>query len=99
VIYVQYFCSQDIEDVNQKRHEALLISCIAIFICLVYLSVLFYFFESSKIDYKVWDVDTVTASDFTVESIITQQIWTSFLDSPEGKRSVNKLAAFSEMFR
>jgi hypothetical protein len=60
----------------------------------VYLAVLYYFFESSKIDYKIWGVDTVAAYDFTADSIIAQYIWTNFLDSPEGKSAENKLSAF-----
>ena len=30
------------------------------------------------IDFKVWDVETVTASDFTVEFEITDQMWVKF---------------------
>lgn len=86
------------DEVDTKRRQALVISCIAILIALVYLAMLYYFFESSKIDYKVWDVDTVTASDFTVESIITEQTWTNFLASPQAKQASNKMAAFSSLY-
>lgn len=28
----------------------------------------------------MWDVDTVTAADFTVESIISEQMWLKFVE-------------------
>jgi len=48
------------------------ITCLGIFISFIFLCAVYYLFESSKIDYKMWDVDTVTAADFTVESIISE---------------------------
>ena len=30
------------------------------------------------IDFKVWDVETVTASDFTVEYSVTDEVWKYF---------------------
>ena len=30
------------------------------------------------IDFKVWDVETVTASDFTVEYVISDEVWAKF---------------------
>lgn len=38
---------------------------------LLFLILIFYLYTSAKIDYKQWDVDTVTAADFTVEYIVT----------------------------
>ena len=45
--------------------------CFGIFISLTFLCVLYYLFETSKLEYKSWDVSTVTAADFTVESLIS----------------------------
>jgi uncharacterized phage infection (PIP) family protein YhgE len=66
-----------------KRREALLIVCLGIFISLVFLIMIYYLFETSNLDYKLWDVATVTAADFTVEYIITEEIWNNFLQRPE----------------
>lgn len=56
-----------------------MIVCIGIFICLSFLCAIYYLFETSKLDYKLWDVDTVTAADFTVESTISQQMWDNYV--------------------
>ena len=37
-----------------------------------------YLNETAVIDFKLWDVETVTASDFTVEYIITDEVWAKF---------------------
>lgn len=79
LFYYQYFCRQDDSDITAKRQEALAIICIGIFICLVFLCGIYYLFETSKLDYKLWDVDTVTAADFTVESTISETMWNNFL--------------------
>lgn len=71
LFYLQYFCIEDKEDITVKRQEALVIICLGIFISLIFLCAIYYLFETSKLEYKSWDVSTVTAADFTVESIIS----------------------------
>jgi hypothetical protein len=50
---------------------ALAIVCIGIFMCLLFLLVLYYLQQTSRIEYKLWDVNTVTAADFTTEAFIS----------------------------
>jgi hypothetical protein len=38
-----------------------------------------YLSKTASLDYKVWDVDTVTAADFTVEFFIYENVWLRFL--------------------
>lgn len=54
----------------------------------------YYLYETSKYDYKMWDVDTVTAADFTVEYIITEQAWRNFLKKEEAKTDESLLNVF-----
>lgn len=42
---------------------------------MIYLLGVYYLKHSSLIDSKVWDLQTVTASDFTVEMDITDEMW------------------------
>lgn len=76
---------------DTKRHQALIVSCIGILISLLYITCLYYLAEIAKIEFKEWDVNTVTASDFTVEWQIPKSVWQKFedghadkKDSPEG---------------
>lgn len=55
-----------------KRVEALQAGCAAIFACLVLLSVIQYKVNSMGIEKNQWDLETVTASDYTLEIQLTQ---------------------------
>jgi hypothetical protein len=54
----------------------------------------YYLSKTSYIDYKLWDVFTVTAADFTVEFEITQSLWRKFLKTNEGQNADVKAVAF-----
>ena len=45
---------------------------------LLFLMVIHYFNVTAGYDYQKWDLETVTAGDFTVEMTITQQQWDKF---------------------
>lgn len=47
----------------------------AVFVSVIYLLAVFYLDSTAEMDYKVWDIATVTASDFTVELTITPIMW------------------------
>ena len=66
-IYWQIFCTQTISEVNDKRGDGLIVVSIGIFISAIYLLFVSYLSSTAYIDYKLWDVGTVTAADFTVE--------------------------------
>ena len=63
---------------NKKRTEGLAIVCLGIFVCLIFLLTHWYLRETAVIDFKLWDVETVTASDFTVEYVISDKVWSKF---------------------
>jgi hypothetical protein len=65
-----------------------------IFISLIFLILIFYLYKTSLLDYKLWDVNTVTPADFTVEYIITEQIWDNFMGRPESRYEFNRVYAF-----
>jgi len=78
IIYLQYKCEQDVEELNTKRVEALLFVCLGIFISFTFLSVLYFLNKTALIDFKQWDVETVTAGDFTVVYQIPDEVWYNF---------------------
>mmetsp|Transcript_15075 Transcript_15075/g.14641 ORF Transcript_15075/g.14641 Transcript_15075/m.14641 type:complete len:111 (-) Transcript_15075:1953-2285(-) len=62
--------------------------------CMIYLLFVSYLSNTTTTDFKVWDVDTVTASDFTVEFIIHPQVWDEFSHSHHARMSNNKVTSF-----
>ena len=77
-IFIQYSCTQGLQEVNDKRTWGLAIVCLGIFISLIFLLTHWYLKQTAVIDFKVWDVETVTASDFTVEFVISEELWVKF---------------------
>lgn len=70
LFYFQFECEQPVSGthgLNEKREQGLTVACIGIFISLLYLTGMYYLGSVAKIDFKAWDVGTVTAGDFTVE--------------------------------
>jgi hypothetical protein len=49
------------------------------FVAFVFILVLYYLEQTVKLDQKKYDVNTITASDFTVEFDITDNMWKYFL--------------------
>ena len=60
-------CQVGDADLYTKRNEALQAGCAAIFSCLVLLAVIQYRVGSISIEKREWDLQTVTASDYTLE--------------------------------
>ena len=63
---------------NQKT--AALYMMIFMMMCLAYLYNLHYFFKKEEINEKVWNYDTVTAGNYTIEILIDDEMWTNFLN-------------------
>lgn len=66
-------CQTDEEELLTKRTEALQAGCVAVFSCLVLLSVIQYRTGSISIEKREWDLQTVTASDYTLEIEFTDE--------------------------
>jgi len=49
------------------------------FIAIVFILTLYYLEETVHLDQKKFDVNTITASDYTVELDITTAMWNNFL--------------------
>ena len=60
-------CQTDEPELLTKRTEALQAGCVAVFSCLVLLAVIQYRVGSISIEKREWDLQTVTASDYTLE--------------------------------
>ena len=85
LIYLQYQCEQDVDELNVKRVQALFFACTGIFISYTFLSILYYLNKVALIDFKQWDVETVTAGDFTAVYQIPDEVWYNFEIQHEDK--------------
>lgn len=62
---MNYTCQQSDSEVKQKRKLGLFICCVFIMIAMIFWIANYYLSRTSKLFYKLWDVNTVTAADFT----------------------------------
>lgn len=72
-LYIQYSCKVDEKELHKKREQALLASCTNIFCALTLLAVIKYRQGSISIEKREWDLQTVTASDYTLELKFTKE--------------------------
>lgn len=76
---MQYSCTDSTDKINKKREKGLVVSICACIVALIFLVVIFYMKKMAILDFQMWDMKTLTASDFTVEMTITEAVWNQFL--------------------
>lgn len=67
--------------------------------CFVFMCTTYYLSKTSYIDYKLWDVFTVTPADFTVEYSVPQNVWETFCQMPESNLEESKAVAFESYLK
>lgn len=72
-LFIQYNCKVPEEELEEKRHEALIGSCVNIFCALVLLAVVGNRIGSIGIEKREFDLQTVTASDYTLEMTLSEE--------------------------
>lgn len=83
VAFYQYTCQQSKDQLYLKRMQGLVIVCLNILIGLIFVTMLRYFRRKTKIEFKQWDMDTVTVSDFTAELPIKKEMFENFKEDFE----------------
>lgn len=58
----------------------MVISCVSVFVAMLYLTSIYYLKQNSKLTNIEWDVATVTAGDFSVEYTITPDMYSEFIE-------------------
>jgi hypothetical protein len=76
---MQYSCTQEETVIVDKRVQGLLVSCSFVLIALVFWILTYYMRTTSGLNAKKWDVNVVSASDFTVDYTITSNIWDDYV--------------------
>lgn len=75
---MQYKCEQDNDTLNEKREKGLAVAALTCLCGLIFLVTIFYLKRTSGLDFQKWDLDTLTAGDFTIEITVSDEMWTQF---------------------
>ena len=79
MIYIQFNCDFAKEK-EEMQKLGLFISLIGIVGCIIYNLTIYSSKTTASLDEKMWDVQTVTTADFTVEVEINKEVWDKWLD-------------------
>ena len=78
---MQYKCTQTQEQIEDKYQKISLVSCIGVFIALLFLITVYYLTKSSALKQVMWDAATITAGDYTLQMEITEKAFNWFRDN------------------
>ena len=91
-MYVQYAC--DFSSVLEEHQMiAILAICIGLIACFAFIYTIHYIRKAALINYKIWDLDTVTSGDFTVIVTLPPIIWRKW-----NRREMKETMRFKEYF-
>lgn len=68
-------------------------ACISIFTCLLFYATASLLNQNASLDYKIWDMHTVTAGDFTVSMPISEEMWAVYNDIHTFEEELDRTAA------
>ena len=74
-IYVQYKCIEDYATITEKRKIGVIVAAIFMFIAAIFNIYMYKREKESIIQFKEWDLDTVTVTDFAVMMNIPDKVW------------------------
>lgn len=77
-IFIQYECVMDEQSTKDVQLVGLTVIQLSIMMTIIFLAVIYYLKATTNLDFKAWDIDTTTASDFTVQMPITPGMWAWF---------------------
>eukprot|EP00347_Sterkiella_histriomuscorum_P023421 403334704 len=83
--FVQYYCTQSHEELSVKREEGALVGAIAVFSCFFFIIMIFYLRQLTQIQKVRWDLDTLTAGDYTVDLNISRDQYQTFVNQHYAK--------------
>mmetsp|Transcript_8384 Transcript_8384/g.14010 ORF Transcript_8384/g.14010 Transcript_8384/m.14010 type:complete len:683 (+) Transcript_8384:250-2298(+) len=79
--FVQYTCEQEESEQFRKYEDMAIVTASVIFVGIVFILLIYYLQATSKLDQKKYDVQTITAGDFTVELDISPSMFKFFCDN------------------
>jgi len=95
-MYMQYSC--DLEDVLiSNQHIGLGASIAGIICCLMFSFLVYFLRKAAVLNYKLWDISTVTTADFTVQVTFSDKMWPKWKEHIAANK--NPKCSFKEYFR
>ena len=83
-LYAQVSCEQDDDDLIDKNHMGLIVSVFGLLICFIFRLVINYSHAVDEINDKLYDLNFVTVSDYTVAGVIKPEMYQKFRSSLMG---------------
>jgi hypothetical protein len=74
-------CTQDVASLDTKKKTVLVGVCTGVLGCFIFMAIVSYFLKSNEIHAVEYDVNTVTAGDYTVEMEVTRDHWACFKEN------------------
>jgi len=88
-MYIQYAC--DFAELKESQQRiGLYVACTSVIIGWLWCLMIFYSKEKAEMEFKMWDMNTATAADFTVQLTITPGIYHKWLDWKAAKHIADK---------
>jgi hypothetical protein len=79
--FIQYNCGVGESNIHKKYEDVALVSAVFMFIALLFIVLIHFMLKTSKLEEQRFDMNTITAGDYTVELDITREMYQYFLDS------------------
>ncbi len=87
LVFAQIGCVIPDDQLQTRRLTIFGFSCLGIFGCLLFWVILYFRLSGNQIDYKKWDMETITINDFSVELKINKELWGLFEKQQERRQS------------
>jgi hypothetical protein len=79
-VFLQYNCDLG-ADTYHNQKVGVLVAFLGMTMCLSYSYLIYYLRRASELNFKKWDVSSVTTADFTVQVTIREEIWKCWKDA------------------
>ena len=92
-VYVNYSCQfETVVQENQKI--AWLVATLGVVSCLIFTYTIWYLRRSAQLNFKRWDIETVTSADFTIQVNFSKNLWSNWKEKSQkeayGNRSLKE---------
>ena len=77
-MFAQVACVQDEESFAPMKVYQLIAVCVGIFVCCVYTLVITYQYHANEMNFLLWDIQTATVNDYSVELALNKRFWNEY---------------------
>eukprot|EP00347_Sterkiella_histriomuscorum_P016370 403353449 len=74
IFFAQVKCFTKEEEFNHIKRIGLISVCLGLFMCFIYVFIIYFQQQVNELDFILWDLETVTINDYTVDLAINQKL-------------------------